>query len=66
MLLYALLGVAQAIFTFSLGSALGSQAYFASKNLHHQSMFKVFHAPMSFFDTTVRNTSATYAIFLTF
>ncbi|PVF97426.1 ABC protein [Serendipita vermifera] len=52
MLLYAMLGIVQAIFTFGLGGAMGWQSYLASKNLHHDSIVRVFHAPMAFFDTT--------------
>lgn len=52
MLLYATLGIIQSFFTFGLGMALGWQSYLASKHLHHNSIVRIFHAPMGFFDTT--------------
>ncbi|KZS94671.1 ABC protein [Sistotremastrum niveocremeum HHB9708] len=52
MALYGGLGVLQALFTFLLGAAMGVLSYLASGNLHHESVRRVFHAPMSFFDTT--------------
>jgi ATP-binding cassette subfamily C (CFTR/MRP) protein 1 len=52
MLLYAMLGIIQSVFTFGLGGAMGWQSYLASKNLHHDSVVRIFHAPMAFFDTT--------------
>lgn len=52
MLLYAMLGVVQAFFTFGLGLSMSWQSYLASKNLHHDALVHVFHAPMAFFDTT--------------
>ncbi|KAJ7224976.1 ABC protein [Mycena haematopus] len=51
-LLYALLGIAQAIFTFLLGLFMDFFAVRVSRNLHHIAIINVFHAPMSFFDTT--------------
>ncbi|KIJ66694.1 hypothetical protein HYDPIDRAFT_149564 [Hydnomerulius pinastri MD-312] len=51
-ILYGCLGVSQAIFTFFLGAGMDFMAYFVSQNLHHQSVRRVFYAPMSFFDTT--------------
>ncbi|KIO14750.1 hypothetical protein M404DRAFT_120129 [Pisolithus tinctorius Marx 270] len=50
--LYGCLGVAQAIFTFFLGASVDVMGYLVSQNLHHQSVQRVFYAPMSFFDTT--------------
>lgn len=51
-ILYGCLGVGQALFTFALGANVDLMSYFVSQNLHQQSIRKVFHAPMSFFDTT--------------
>ncbi|KAG2142222.1 ABC protein [Suillus bovinus] len=50
--LYGCLGVAQAIFTFFLCIGMDIISHYVSQNLHHKSIFKVFHAPLSFFDTT--------------
>ncbi len=52
MALYTALGVMQALFTFAFGTVMGWQSYLASSNLHRTSIIRVFHAPMSFFDTT--------------
>ncbi|PVF95679.1 ABC protein [Serendipita vermifera] len=52
MLLYGMLGFSQMLFTFAMGAALGWQSYLASKNLHHLVVMKLFHASISFFDTT--------------
>lgn len=52
MALYTALGIIQALFTFAFGTAMGWQSYLASSNLHRTSIIRVFHAPMSFFDTT--------------
>ena len=54
MLLYAMLGIGNAVFTFGLGAAMGWESYLASRSLHHDALSRVFHAPMVFFDTTVR------------
>ncbi|KIK99142.1 hypothetical protein PAXRUDRAFT_132675 [Paxillus rubicundulus Ve08.2h10] len=51
-ILYGCLGVAQAIFTFLLGSCIDLMSSCISQNLYHDSASKVFYAPMSFFDTT--------------
>jgi len=51
MALYASLGIAQAVFTFGLGGAMGWQSYLASKNLHRMAIQRIFLAPMEFFDT---------------
>ncbi|KAF9484380.1 ABC protein [Pholiota conissans] len=50
--LYAGLGVAQAVFTFLAGWATDIFSYLVSTNLHHAAIYNIFHAPMSFFDTT--------------
>ncbi|KAG2137199.1 ABC protein [Suillus cothurnatus] len=50
--LYGCLGVAQAIFTFFLCVGMDIISSYASQNLYRRSVRNVFHAPMSFFDTT--------------
>ncbi|KJA26268.1 hypothetical protein HYPSUDRAFT_36540 [Hypholoma sublateritium FD-334 SS-4] len=50
--LYGGLGIAQAVFTFLAGWATDVFSFFVSQNLHHSGMSHIFHAPMSFFDTT--------------
>ncbi|KAF8183977.1 ABC protein [Pholiota molesta] len=50
--LYAGMGIAQAVFTFSAGWATDIFSYLVSTHLHHAAVFNIFHAPMSFFDTT--------------
>ncbi|KAG8983844.1 hypothetical protein FRB90_005701, partial [Tulasnella sp. 427] len=52
MILYAVLGVSQAVFTFVLGVTMAILSFYACRNLHKEATNKVFHAPMSFFDTT--------------
>ncbi|KAF8509514.1 ABC protein [Hysterangium stoloniferum] len=52
MTIYACLGLSQAIFTFTLGTTMSWLSILASKNLYWESMEKIFHAPMSLFDTT--------------
>ncbi|KAJ7717861.1 ABC protein [Mycena metata] len=49
--LYALLGIAQATFTYLLGIFMDIFAVQVSNNLHHEAVVNIFHAPMSFFDT---------------
>ncbi|KAJ6577414.1 P-loop containing nucleoside triphosphate hydrolase protein [Mycena capillaripes] len=49
--LYASLGVSQAIFTFLMGLAIDVLSMTAAKNLHHDSVYNILYAPMSFFDT---------------
>ncbi|KAJ3872779.1 ABC protein [Lentinula edodes] len=51
-LLYAVLGIFQAMFTVVLGLAIDMMSTFASKNLHNDGTRAVMYAPMSFFDTT--------------
>ncbi|KAG1887345.1 ABC protein [Suillus subluteus] len=50
--LYGCLGISQAIFTLFLGAAIDFMSYYVSQSLHHKSVRNVFHASMSFFDTT--------------
>ncbi|KAG1832564.1 ABC protein [Suillus subalutaceus] len=50
--LYGCLGVGQAIFTLCLGAGIDFISYFVSQSVHHKSVRNVFHASMSFFDTT--------------
>ncbi|KAI6039826.1 ABC protein [Pisolithus marmoratus] len=50
--LYACLGIVQALFTFIVGASVDTMSYFVSRNLYERSITKMFHAPMSFFDTT--------------
>lgn len=49
--IYAMLGIASALFTFGLGSSMGIMSYFASNNLYKNALRRVFFSPMSFFDT---------------
>ncbi|KAL5526288.1 hypothetical protein ACEPAF_8011 [Sanghuangporus sanghuang] len=49
---YAMLGIAQSLFTLLLGVAMDVLTIFASKNLHHDALRNIFYAPMSYFDTT--------------
>ncbi|KAI4517938.1 P-loop containing nucleoside triphosphate hydrolase protein [Schizophyllum commune Loenen D] len=51
-MLYAVLGIGQALFTLLLGMSMDLMAAWASKNLHHASINNIFYAKMSFFDTT--------------
>ncbi|KAG2348012.1 ABC protein [Suillus weaverae] len=50
--LYGCLGVGQAIFTLLLGAGMDFMSYYVSQSLHHKSVRNIFHASMSFFDTT--------------
>ncbi|EMD34176.1 CsMn25 [Gelatoporia subvermispora B] len=50
--LYACLGIGQAIFTFAVGSTMDEMGFFVSSNMHHDAIRNIFHAPMSYFDTT--------------
>ncbi|KAL4062863.1 ABC protein [Scleroderma citrinum] len=51
-ILYGSLGVAQAIALFFTGASIDFMGYLVSRNLHYESVKRVFYAPMSFFDTT--------------
>ncbi|KAF7773337.1 hypothetical protein Agabi119p4_5504 [Agaricus bisporus var. burnettii] len=50
--LYAGLGISQALFTLALGIVMDTLSWFVSGNLHQAAIRNIFHAPMSFFDTT--------------
>ncbi|KAF8150782.1 ABC transporter [Crassisporium funariophilum] len=50
--IYAGLGVSQAIASFLMGATFAMLTYFASQRLHKDSIKRVMHAPMSFFETT--------------
>ncbi|KAH7335823.1 ABC protein [Rhizoctonia solani] len=49
---YAALGLGYAAFALAMGVALGCLTYESSKRLYSQALNQVFHAPISFFDTT--------------
>ncbi|EIW84009.1 ABC protein [Coniophora puteana RWD-64-598 SS2] len=51
-IIYAFLGIAQALSMFLLGIAMDYMSYYVSRNLHHEAVRNIFYAPMSFFDTT--------------
>ncbi|KAF9510628.1 hypothetical protein BS47DRAFT_1395829 [Hydnum rufescens UP504] len=46
------LGIGQALSLFLLGSAFAVMTFFASVKMHKDSIQRVIHAPMSFFETT--------------
>ncbi|KAL4073126.1 P-loop containing nucleoside triphosphate hydrolase protein [Scleroderma yunnanense] len=50
--IYAVLGVSQAITQFTLGVVVSLLTYDASQKLHERAIYRVLHAPMSFFGTT--------------
>lgn len=50
--IYAMLGIAQAVFTYGVGLSMDEMGYWVSKNLHDNAINRIFYAPMSFFDTT--------------
>ncbi|KAF7329212.1 ABC protein [Mycena kentingensis (nom. inval.)] len=51
-ILYAALGLSQAFFTFVMGLLSDFFSVRVSQNLHDSTIKNIFHAPMSFFDTT--------------
>ncbi|KAF7295535.1 ABC protein [Mycena indigotica] len=50
--LYALLGIVQALFTFLVGFGLDRFIIQATRTMHHDAVINILHAQMSFFDTT--------------
>ncbi|KAK7051247.1 hypothetical protein VNI00_004747 [Paramarasmius palmivorus] len=50
--IYAMLGGAQAVAMFMMGSTFALLTYFASQRLHKEAIKRVMAAPMSFFETT--------------
>ncbi|KDR69404.1 hypothetical protein GALMADRAFT_272012 [Galerina marginata CBS 339.88] len=50
--LYAVLGIVQTLFIFLVGCTTDMFSFFVSQNLHRDAITHIFHAPMSFFDTT--------------
>ncbi|KAJ3923547.1 ABC protein [Lentinula edodes] len=51
-ILYACLGISQAMFTFLMGLSVDTLSKFVSINLHQDVIFNIIFAQMSFFDTT--------------
>ncbi|KAG2075298.1 ABC protein [Suillus decipiens] len=51
-ILYGCLGISQAVFTLFLCTGIDFISYYVSQSLHNKSVRNVFHASMSFFDTT--------------
>jgi len=49
--IYAMLGLSQAFFTFTMGTTMGMLSYLASNNLLSEALQNVFYSPMSVFDT---------------
>ncbi|KAJ3722534.1 ABC protein [Lentinula raphanica] len=50
--LYASLGISQALFTFLMGLAVDTLSRYVSINLHKDAVHSIMYAQMSFFDTT--------------
>ncbi|PWN53455.1 putative YOR1-ABC transporter [Violaceomyces palustris] len=50
--IYAGLGIAQTIFTFVMGTAMGFVSYYACRALHDAGIKRVVYAPMSWLDVT--------------
>ncbi|KAG7451077.1 ABC protein [Guyanagaster necrorhizus] len=50
--LYAGLGLSQALFTMLLGISIDIMSSLISRNLHKSALWNIFHATMAFFDTT--------------
>ncbi len=57
-MLWLQMRVGRADSSFSRGSAMDEMGFYVSQNLHHHSIRNIFYAPMSFFDTTVRFSTA--------
>ncbi|KAJ4479332.1 ABC protein [Lentinula aciculospora] len=51
-ILYACLGISQAMFTFFMGLSVDALSKFVSINLHKNVVLNIMYAQMSFFDTT--------------
>ncbi|OJA16612.1 hypothetical protein AZE42_10765 [Rhizopogon vesiculosus] len=50
--IYAVLGVSQALTMFMMGVVFALLTYYASQQLHMESIQRVIYAPMNFFETT--------------
>ncbi|KAF8322189.1 hypothetical protein DL93DRAFT_2051237 [Clavulina sp. PMI_390] len=51
--MYAAIGVSQSITYFFFGSTIAMIVYFASVSIHKQAVRRIFHAPMSFFESVI-------------
>ncbi|CCM01415.1 uncharacterized protein FIBRA_03466 [Fibroporia radiculosa] len=51
-IMYACLGIGQALFTFAVGATMDVMGFLVSHNLHHHAIRNIFYAPMTYFDTT--------------
>ncbi|KAG8714199.1 hypothetical protein FRC09_017893 [Ceratobasidium sp. 395] len=52
MVIYAVLGFAQAFGLFCMGGVFAIFTFYASQTLHRDALNRILHAPISFFDTT--------------